>query len=391
MSCLPPYPKVYLICVTFLLTVAPAVLLVGIYTRIFYWAFLQMQILRQEAKHVLRKQEAMDGNWLGSAQSSVTSEQLRLYTGAAIMLTPTSPFSSYHGSFDFANGNEVVNIRTTIHKIVHILSGLDDKQQQQALSTSVDNRSDRSNKSGRQRSIIKFEEAIAQPPGSVKASAADINVSAIRSGEASVASSAFSRSNAYGLESSPIDTFWGGGHGSAHGASSFSRPRAYVPVTPQGKWMESQLRNYDVDVVRESVESLPDVNENIMCKLRKAEVKAAVMIMALMGSFVLCWLPFFIIQLLSVFHSEQVTHSERKVVILLIVLNCAFDPLTYALMNPPFRAIVARSLQTMCRPYGEPYYQPTRGAAKKMVFKIKLREGVSKQDLGDRESDETII
>ncbi|RUS89848.1 hypothetical protein EGW08_002378 [Elysia chlorotica] len=381
--CLPVYPKVYIGIVTVLLTVVPGVLLVVIYTRIFYWAFLQMQILRQEARHFLQKKEAWDEGFLKTPHSSMGSRQLRMYTGAAIMLTPTSPFGSNKHSMDMGIYPEIdvsSNIQTTLHRIVHLLSQMKTRRRVSVTSTSVDNRS-----GGQPSKVAEKRQGFLQYVGAARnffqvnknAAYEERRVSPAPSSHSAVSSQNF-KATMRPNHSSPTDRllgkFWGVSRSPNRPGQNTDGPRTYVPITPEGKWMESKLRNYDVEVVRESMESVPEMGHNIMCKLLKAEVKAAVMIMALMGTFLLCWMPFLIIQTIHIFDIEEVTHFERKAVIFTIILNCALDPMTYALMNPPFRAIVARSVEAICRPYREHYKTPNQQAIKKMAFKIKLKD-----------------
>ncbi|GFO39381.1 hypothetical protein PoB_006588600 [Plakobranchus ocellatus] len=92
--------------------------------------------------------------------------------------------------------------------------------------------------------------------------------------------------------------------------------KRYMPVTEEGKWMESQLHRYDIEVVRESIPTPPKKHQNIMCNLIKAEIKAAVMILALLGSFILCWLPFFIIEIIGILEYDDITVLERRIVLI---------------------------------------------------------------------------
>lgn len=380
-TCLPAYPKVYVASVVFLLTVIPSVLLVVIYTRIFYWAFVQMQILRQEAKHFLRKRETWDArDDQSSPPSSFTSKQMRVYTGAAILLTPTSPFSSHRHSFDPASmaETEASNMQTTIHKIIHILSGMKDRQRPSITSTSVDNAITNFNRIIFQQypdknAITNTNNKCPTMLGGIHSStpvngfdAASEIVNARQPSDTSTVESTFSRSSLNIGRSTAVDKMLGSRYTQEFGAlrgtpSSYTTSRNYVPVTAQGKWVESQILKYDASVVRTSVDSeRQDVGQSLMCKLLKAEIKAGMMIMALMGSFIICWTPFVVIEMVSIFELGEITELERRVAILLIVINCALDPFTYALMNPPFRAVVTRSYHTFCRHYRQPYNLPSQ-------------------------------
>ncbi|GFO39377.1 5-hydroxytryptamine receptor [Plakobranchus ocellatus] len=366
-SCLPAYPKTYKLLVMFLLYILPSLFLIVIYTRIFYWAFLQMQILRQEAKHFLDQQER------GTVAStpSVSSKQLRSFTGAAMLLTPSSPFSTRGHSLELQNPQDAQrpHIHTAIHKITHILYSLKlslEDEGQSIVSTGVDKTNDAATtgnnlflQTHNDNSVCAVEK-IMKSDDCIKLKVRDTNenakhFNAKKTKDTSTTPSTPSTSSRL-QGASPID---GTIHETAvddynYGLGMTGRD-FYKPVTPQGKWMKSRLNQYDFDVVRETIISPPRMGKYIFCNLLKAEIKAVVMIMALMGSFVLCWMPFLIIVFIEVFEFEDVTAIETRICITLAILNCVLDPFSYALMNPPFRAVVSQCIGGSYRKYREPY------------------------------------
>ena len=291
----------------------------------------------------MHKNDHLQAEQINSAHSSVTSRQLRLYTGAAILLTPTSPFSSHKHSLEISGSPEIgtADVQTTIRKIIHVLSGLRETRNHSGRSTCVDNNRD----SGSSRNPEDSSKSAATTSGhggmarlgvpshfSHRAEFATNTNRNARSKEPSLTNSLYSSLSARGrnFAGSPIDHLytWGrptmGPNSSSHLGLHMAPSRDYIPVTPQGKWMEQRLKQLEVEVVRSSTVSAPDVADNLMCNLLKAELKAAVMIMALMGAFVVCWMPFVIVQILTIFDLDRASYSERRVGGMTLSRGCAY-------------------------------------------------------------------
>ena len=101
-------------------------------------------------------------------------------------------------------------------------------------------------------------------------------------------------------------------------------------------------KNGDVDEVKISM--LPKTNNDAAKAKRhkeklemKRERKAARTLAIITGSFIICWLPFFIIALVGPINEVDVPGAVQSVVLWLGYLNSLLNPVIYTIFSPDFR------------------------------------------------------
>ncbi|GFO39383.1 5-hydroxytryptamine receptor 4 [Plakobranchus ocellatus] len=252
--------------------------------RIFYWAFLQMQILKQEANQTQKRKTRTSHLY-----SPVNSKQLQL--------------------------------------------------ERASKSTSVDPRL--SGDSNRVSFLQKFKRGCSL--GNINF----FNAKGVRSTESA---EAFTSEE---LKETSLDTLSNSfikGPNSKLRKSSSSCDLGYETIISKAMWSDNRLI-HDTDGSNEILPPQPEGSQNITHILFKAEVKAVIMIMALMGIFILCWIPFLIIEIMDIFQLDELTELDSRIGVVLVIVICALDPFTYALMNPPFRSVVVRSISGIFRKF----------------------------------------
>jgi len=85
---------------------------------------------------------------------------------------------------------------------------------------------------------------------------------------------------------------------------------------------------------------------------QKRERKAARTLAIVTGTFVVCWLPFFIVALVQPFCSDAMTGGYPAVLASVIVwlgyVNSLLNPVIYTIFNPDFRSAFRKMLFGRC-------------------------------------------
>lgn len=86
--------------------------------------------------------------------------------------------------------------------------------------------------------------------------------------------------------------------------------------------------------------------------------KAAITVGVIMGTFLLCWVPFFCVNIIAAFCKTCIPEAAFKVLTWLGYSNSAFNPIIYSIFNTEFREAFRRILTThypdwcFCKGYG---------------------------------------
>lgn len=86
--------------------------------------------------------------------------------------------------------------------------------------------------------------------------------------------------------------------------------------------------------------------------------KAAITVGVIMGTFLLCWVPFFCVNIIAAFCKTCIPEAAFKVLTWLGYSNSAFNPIIYSIFNTEFREAFRRILTThypdwcFCKNYG---------------------------------------
>ena len=118
------------------------------------------------------------------------------------------------------------------------------------------------------------------------------------------------------------------------------------------------LRLRRLEAVELQVEQQQEDNKNVKGNKRRAKMKvtpsvdspllqehkAAITIGIIMGVFLLCWTPFFIVNVISGFCKDCISPTVFKVLTWLGYSNSAFNPIIYSIFNMEFREAFQRIL-----------------------------------------------
>ncbi|XP_011875432.1 PREDICTED: 5-hydroxytryptamine receptor 1 isoform X3 [Vollenhovia emeryi] len=130
-----------------------------------------------------------------------------------------------------------------------------------------------------------------------------------------------------------------------------------------GERRESPMRN----MLQKSIRMLSGNNQICICnrrqlRRRKSERKASTTLGIIVGAFIVCWLPFFMLALIRPFYkADDIPHSVSSLFLWLGYCNSALNPIIYAIFNKeirkPFILIMCLRWRNINELMREEYYQ----------------------------------
>ncbi|CAB3367135.1 Hypothetical predicted protein [Cloeon dipterum] len=110
----------------------------------------------------------------------------------------------------------------------------------------------------------------------------------------------------------------------------------YTRLYLQAKAASDEIRKLKKSLLRaDDVESRPAVT--VLQRFRN-DYKAAMTVGLIMGSYLVCWLPFFVVEILHSFNQNCCSDLAFKVGIWMGFVNSALNPIIYGLMDKKIRA-----------------------------------------------------
>lgn len=88
----------------------------------------------------------------------------------------------------------------------------------------------------------------------------------------------------------------------------------------------------------------PHTNKTKIRNLHQSDHKAAITVGIIMGVFLICWMPFFCVNILAAFCKTCIGDQTFKVLTWLGYSNSAFNPIIYSIFNTEFRQAFKRIL-----------------------------------------------
>ncbi|XP_005103188.2 histamine H2 receptor [Aplysia californica] len=96
-----------------------------------------------------------------------------------------------------------------------------------------------------------------------------------------------------------------------------------------------------------SVERRLSFKEVFLTVISISEMKACVVMSMVVGTYLICWLPFGVVNIVESVHPGRVSPSLRKILLWLVYSNSVWNPLIYAIMSKAFRSGLANRLSNV--------------------------------------------
>lgn len=108
------------------------------------------------------------------------------------------------------------------------------------------------------------------------------------------------------------------------------------------------IARYHALQINSQNQTFPSENET---KRRRKDLKAAVVLAVIGGIFILCWVPFFVVQTVHKFGKRKISASYFNVFLCVMYTNSALDPILLFLFNAEIRKALIR---LYCRAFQKP-------------------------------------
>ncbi|XP_055616928.1 dopamine receptor 1 isoform X2 [Toxorhynchites rutilus septentrionalis] len=124
-------------------------------------------------------------------------------------------------------------------------------------------------------------------------------------------------------------------------------------VTRPGEISEKRYRSIRRPKPNKNKLKLRQLAQQASSPYHVSDHKAAITVGVIMGVFLVCWVPFFCVNIIAAFCKTCIGPQTFKVLSWLGYSNSAFNPIIYSIFNTEFRAAFKRILTTRSSCYGQ--------------------------------------
>ncbi|KAK0040119.1 histamine H2 receptor [Biomphalaria pfeifferi] len=322
--CLPFTRCLYNMSTLLVLIVLSSLIITYVYSKIFYWAHLQIQLLKQETiMRAQRRSSSLQGYFK-------SAWKLRRITRATDMLISPKIGRDSESSFTLELETDAINEVET-KKLKHFTAPSAEREVKMfrnipnRLMLSINSRGTSVDESTRSSSIVSKETDDLKMNAMKVPSSSPVEGNVMEPDMKKEAQEHKMLVNA--LE---------------HRRVSSSQDSS-VSITE--KWYQHELKRYTGQIYNSLFLSASDrrfsQQSTLMINmLKRTEVKALIIVFITFGAHLVCWLPYILYSLTAMRLKFPFT-KEQELLILLIGFSCSvLDPLIYCLLNQPFRKTV---------------------------------------------------